>query len=75
MLLVCFISNKCVKVATDLNVPCTNLELHALCKLLDPELTGLIEYKYFTPPRLESKLKYVLFLSPVSLWFFIFTVN
>lgn len=45
-------------VNTDLGIPCTHLELHALCKLLDPEMEGCIEYKYFNAVHLESYINH-----------------
>ncbi len=47
-------------VLADMRIPCTHLELHALCKLLDPDETGTIEYKYFTAHRMDSHLAFVL---------------
>lgn len=47
------------QVAGDLDIPCTNVQLHAICKLLDRESTGKIDYRKFTPEFLDSHLKFV----------------
>jgi len=46
-----------LKVTNDLRIPCMNIQLHALCKLLDPESNGKIDYRRFTPQYLESHIK------------------
>lgn len=45
-------------VSVDLGIPCSQLELHVICKLMDPDMEGTIEYKYFTAAKMESFIKH-----------------
>ena len=44
-------------VLQDLHIPCTQVELHLLCKLLDPEANGLIDYRKLTPDVIKKFIK------------------
>ncbi|CAF0754073.1 unnamed protein product [Brachionus calyciflorus] len=44
-------------VTCDLDIPCTNVQLHLICKLLDPNNTGKIDYRLFTCEFLDSLIR------------------
>ena len=44
-------------VLQDLNIPCTQVELHLLCKLLDRDAIGFIDYRMLTPEVVKKFIK------------------
>ena len=44
-------------VLQDLNIPCTQVELHLLSKLLDPDAKGFIDYRTLTPEAIKKFIK------------------
>lgn len=44
-------------VTNDLDIPCTNVQQHVLCKLLDQNSTGKIDYRSFTCEFLDSQIR------------------
>jgi hypothetical protein len=46
-----------LKVLIDLDISCTNVKLHVICKLLDTNSLGFIDYRNFTPEFIRNGLK------------------
>ena len=44
-------------VCTDLDIPCTNMQMYVFIKLLDPDSTEVIDYRKFTPEFANSHLR------------------
>lgn len=45
-------------VTSDLQIPCSHVGLHAICKILDPDATDEIDYRKFTPAFVISNLRH-----------------
>jgi hypothetical protein len=41
----------------DVDVPCTNVELHLLCKLLDKDGIGYVDYRKLNADEIQLNLK------------------
>lgn len=44
-------------VTSDLDIPCTNVQQHVICKLLDQNTIGKIDYRNFTCEFLDSQIR------------------
>ncbi|RNA05719.1 Calcium-dependent kinase 5 [Brachionus plicatilis] len=44
-------------VTSDLDIPCTNVQQHVICKILDQNSTGKLDYRSFTCDFLDSQIR------------------